>query len=179
MERYASKLVVVMGVTGTGKSAIAKALSTAFDWPFQEGDDLHGPANIEKMSHGIPLTDEDRWPWLERCHQWLRQHRETGGVLTCSALKRVYRDVLRQDLDLTFLYLWAPQAALEDRLKHRQHHFMPASLVPSQLRTLEPPSKDEPVIPVDASPPKDVVCRDAIDAVRTQLIGEVPPVLGS
>lgn len=148
--------IVVMGVSGNGKTTVAELLSKSLGWPFQEGDDLHPKANVEKMRNGHPLTDEDRAPWLELCHNWLAKCAEqgTGAVLTCSALKKKYRDVLAKHIPVQFVYLKVDPKIIEERLKHRVGHYMPPSLLPSQLATLEEPTDDEPVIrvPGDASP---------------------------
>lgn len=158
-----ARLVVVMGVSGSGKTTVAKALSAQFGWPFQEGDDLHPAANVEKMSHGIPLDDKDRAPWLAKCHDWLARHAAQGGVLTCSALKRSYRDILRQGLDVTFLYLHTDAALIAERMQLRKGHYMPPSLLPSQLATLEIPGPDENAIQVDTGAPSEDVIRIAIE----------------
>lgn len=154
-------LLVIMGVSGCGKTTVAEGLRNELGWPFQEGDALHPSANVQKMAAGIPLNDEDRWPWLERCHAWLAQCEQngTGGILTCSALKRSYRDVLRREgLNPLFIYLHVDQAVLAKRLQTRTGHYMPASLLPSQLQTLEPPAADEHAISVSvASPPPQTI----------------------
>lgn len=144
-------LLVVMGVSGCGKSKLAKGLQEKLNWPFQEGDSLHSEHNIHKMSEGIPLTDADRIPWLEKCHEWLKDCEMNGhgaGILTCSALKKSYRDILRNNIQSSFyfLYLNVPADVLLRRLQKRTDHFMPASLLSSQLETLEPPYPDEPFI---------------------------------
>lgn len=146
-------LLVIMGVSGGGKTTIAEGLRNELGWPFQEGDDLHPAANVAKMAAGIPLDDEDRWPWLARCQEWLShcEQENTGGILTCSALKRSYRDVLRQGgLNPVFIYLHTTEATLVKRLKNRKGHYMPSSLLPSQLQTLEVPGEDERAISVSA-----------------------------
>lgn len=157
--------LVVMGVSGTGKTTVATGLATRLGWHFQEGDALHPPANVEKMSKGQPLTDADRAPWLALCHDWLRAQVESGhgAVLTCSALKRVYREQLRgADLPVEFVYIDTSAAELTERLQQREGHFMPASLLPSQLETLEVPGDDEPVIRVSGGKHPDVVLEELI-----------------
>ncbi|GAJ27736.1 gluconokinase [Acidomonas methanolica] len=144
-------LLVVMGVSGSGKSTVAMRLAETCGWPFQEGDSLHPPENVEKMHNGIPLNDADRAPWLRRCHQWLADHAGSGGVLSCSALKRVYRETLREGLDVTFVYLHADPGLIHERMEHRPGHFMPATLLSSQLATLEVPGPDENVISLDST----------------------------
>ena len=143
-------IIVVMGVSGCGKSTIGKALSQVLGWSFQEGDALHPAANVEKMQAGIPLDDDDRRPWLDRLCTWMRDENAHArdGVLTCSALKRMYRDRLRDaDEAVAFAYIHVSRAELERRTTQRQH-FMPASLLDSQLQTLETPGADERAITV-------------------------------
>lgn len=148
--------IVVMGVSGTGKTTVAVSLAHLMGWPFQEGDDLHPPANVEKMHNGHPLTDEDRAPWLKLCHEWLAKQVKAGhgAVLTCSALKRRYREVLAAGLPVQFVYVHTTPELVEGRLKARKGHYMPPTLLPSQFAALEEPADDEPVIVVsgDAKP---------------------------
>ncbi|ARW17656.1 thermoresistant gluconokinase [Komagataeibacter europaeus] len=140
-------VLVIMGVSGCGKTTLAEGLHNLLGWPYQEGDMLHPRVNVEKMAAGIPLTDADRLPWLQACHKWLlgRVASGQGGILTCSALKRSYRDLLRADgaADIVFVYLEIPEDVLAERLQRRRGHYMPPSLLPSQLATLEPPTADE------------------------------------
>jgi gluconokinase len=139
-------LIVVMGVSGSGKSTLGEALSQSLNCDFQEGDALHPAANVEKMRAGIALDDIDRQPWLERVAAWIAAQREQqrDGVVSCSALKRRYRDRLRRaDPALRFVYLQLPRIELEQRL-HQRDHFMPASLLDSQLQTLQEPSMGAP-----------------------------------
>lgn len=144
-----------MGVAGCGKSTVGAALAAQLGWPFQEGDLLHPPENVAKMAAGHPLTDADRRPWLDRVRTWIESH--DVGVITCSALKRSYRDVLR-DEHVVFVLLTASREQLLARLTARHGHFMPASLLDSQLADLEPPAPDERAITVDAAlPPPDQV----------------------
>jgi gluconokinase len=136
-------LVVVMGISGVGKSAVGHELADRFTLDYADGDDFHSEANIAKMSAGTPLTDEDRWPWLADIGVWLDEHDATGGVISCSALKRVYRDVLVAAAPRTyFLHLTGDHALIKSRMEHRDH-FMPASLLESQEQTLEPLQQDE------------------------------------
>lgn len=139
-----SPLVVVMGVSGSGKSTVAIELARRLGVPFCEGDDLHPPANVAKMKAGHPLDDTDRAPWLAALNAWMRAHRR-GGVVSCSALRRLYRDRLREGLEPApaFVLLDPPRAVLERRMAARRGHFMPASLLDSQLATLERPEADE------------------------------------
>ncbi|MDH6128142.1 gluconokinase [Kitasatospora sp. GP82] len=139
-------IVVVMGVSGVGKTTVARLLAERLDLPYAEADDFHPPANIAKMTAGVPLDDEDRRPWLRALADWLgdRAQDGTGGVVTCSALKRQYRDILRAGCpDAFFLHLSGGHALIEDRLAHRTGHFMPSSLLDSQYATLEPLQPDE------------------------------------
>ena len=155
-------LCVVMGVSGSGKTTIAQQLARQLRLPFQEGDDLHPPENIEKMHSGLPLNDDERAPWLEKCHDWLAEHVDSGGVLTCSALKKSYRNLLLKNLDVVFIYLRADQDVIAARLKGRRGHFMPPSLLPSQIATLEEPGPEENVIMSMSSDPPQVVLKKII-----------------
>jgi gluconokinase len=147
-------VIVVMGVSGCGKSSVGKALAEVIGCDFQDGDDLHPPVNLEKMRSGQPLDSADRGPWLDRVAAWIsdkrRQHR--SGVVACSALKRRYRDRLREvDAVLRFVFLDVPQDVLRCRLEYRQH-FMPSRLLESQLEALERPAPDEQVLAVVGNP---------------------------
>ncbi|MFD3843907.1 gluconokinase [Streptomyces sp. NPDC058642] len=137
-------VVVVMGVSGTGKTTIGPLLAARLGVPYAEGDDFHPPANIAKMSAGTPLTDEDRWPWLDAIGDWADGRAGLGGVVSCSALKRSYRDRLRAAAPgLVFVHLAGDRALIEDRMSHRQGHFMPTALLDSQFATLQPLQEDE------------------------------------
>lgn len=143
--------VVVMGVSGSGKSTVAKGISTVTGWEFAEGDAFHSDANVAKMRAGEALTDDDRWPWLGAIGAWISSKEERGesAVITCSALRRVYRDVLRQDRPhVRFLHVTATSDLIRDRMEHRPGHYMPASLLPSQLASLEPLEPDEPGVEI-------------------------------
>jgi len=147
-------VLVVMGVAGSGKTTLGRALAARLGWAFQEGDDLHPAANIAKMRAGHPLDDDDRAPWLaaigRQIDAWTAEGR--GGVITCSALKRAYRDVVRRDRpSVRFVFLEGPRGLMERRLAARPGHFMPASLVDSQFADLEPPASDEGAIEVRAA----------------------------
>ena len=136
-------IVIVMGVSGSGKSWLAERLAHATGWPFAEGDDYHSPANRAKMHAGTPLTDADRIPWLDALHAVLLGWHSTGesGILTCSALKATYRERLTAQLpEARFVWLDPPRDVLADRMAHRPGHFMPPALLDSQLATLEPPT---------------------------------------
>jgi gluconokinase len=157
--------VVVMGVSGSGKTTLARGIAERMGWRFQEGDDLHPRANVEKMSRGEPLTDDDRWPWLDAIGEWVDQQAAAGEsvVLTCSALRRAYRDRLRRGRpEVRFCHVTASAALLQDRLEHRRGHYMPASLLPSQLATLEPLADDEPGVTVSAEGDPAVVLASAL-----------------
>jgi gluconokinase len=165
--------IVVMGVSGTGKTSVGEELAEELGCEFVEGDSLHPRRNIEKMEHGIPLTDEDRWPWLQAIADMVavRDHEGTSTVVTCSALKRKYRDLLRDAAPTFFVHLDAPFDVLEARMRQRTKHFMPASLLRSQVDTLEPLGDDEAGEVVDVSPALDVVVEEAVNAVRTHYMG--------
>ncbi|PZE62268.1 gluconokinase [Curtobacterium sp. MCPF17_001] len=145
------QVLVVMGVSGSGKSTVAAMVADELGWEFAEGDSMHPEANVAKMHAGTALTDEDRWPWLDVVAGWIRGHLDAGtnGVVTCSALKRSYRDVLRAS-GVVFVHVAADRALLEERMSSRSGHFMPASLLASQLATLEPPQPDEAHLTVTA-----------------------------
>lgn len=158
-------VIVVMGAAGAGKTTLGRALARTLDWAFVDADDLHDSAAIDRMRHGIPLTDEDRWPWLARVHEAITGADRTGRplIVACSALKEEYRHVLANGVSaIAFVYLIAGAALLHDRLAHRSGHFMPESLVESQLATLEPPAN---AVRVDAALPVEAqigVVRDAL-----------------
>jgi gluconokinase len=148
--------IVVMGVAGVGKSTVAKGISTVTGWTFAEGDAFHTPENVEKMRSGQPLTDGDRWPWLRSIGAWMSDEIAEGrsGVVTCSALRRAYRDVLREGRpEVRFCHLAAGEDLVADRMTRRVDHFMPATLLRSQYETLEPLQPDEPgvVVSVEGS----------------------------
>lgn len=135
-------VIILMGVSGIGKTTVGKRLAEALRWRFLEGDDFHPRANVAKMAAGIPLTDEDRMPWLERLRELIAEMLARGedAVLACSALKRSYRQLLTVDPDrMRWVYLWAPREVIAERLARRTGHFMPAALLGSQLETLEVP----------------------------------------
>jgi gluconokinase len=159
------RVVVVMGVSGSGKSTVARALADRLGCEMLEGDDLHPPANVAKMAAGHPLTDADRAPWLDAIGRWIDVRVADGreAVVTCSALRRSYRDVLRTGRPgLVFCHLTVDPAELERRMEHRSGHFMPASLLTSQLDTLEPLAPDEPGITVSTQPPVAVVVDEVV-----------------
>jgi len=144
--------IVVMGPSGCGKTTLARALALALNWRYVEGDELHPEANVAKMAAGRPLDDADRAPWLIRVGEALAAQPERGVVAACSALKRKYRDVLRQAAGPVFFVLPVlPREVLAERLSHRRGHYMPASLLQSQLADLEPPAADEDGMTVDGA----------------------------
>jgi ribose 5-phosphate isomerase A len=158
-------VLVVMGVSGVGKSTVANALAARLGWPFEEGDALHPEANVAKMHAGIPLTDADRQPWLAAVAAWIDHQRalKQPGIITCSALKRAYRALIIGDRpEARLIYLRGSRALIAERLGGRHGHFMPASLLQSQLDTLEEPSPDEDALTVDAGPPPGEIAQEII-----------------
>lgn len=156
---------VIMGVSGAGKTVVGERLADALHLEFIEGDRLHPPENVARMSAGIPLTDEDRQGWLETIAARLHDARANGVglVVACSALKRRYRDILRDaDPEVRFIHLAGDRPLLADRLEHRAGHFMPAGLLGSQFEALQPPDADERAWSVDVSAPVDEIVRDLI-----------------
>ncbi|MDT5017768.1 MAG: gluconokinase [Mycobacterium sp.] len=142
--------IVVMGVSGSGKSTVGAALAQRMRVPFADADDFHPPANIAKMTAGEPLNDDDRYPWLEAIGEWLARQCSSGGVMSCSALRRKYRDQLRRHcLELVFVHLSGTPEVIGRRQASRPGHFMPASLLTSQFETLEPLEPDEQGIRID------------------------------
>lgn len=139
--------IVVMGVSGSGKTTLGQALASEIGCPFLEGDELHLPASIEKMSSGIPLQDEDRWEWLERVGRRVGNDARVSGaaVITCSALKRSYRDLIRRSANCPtlFVVLIGSKEVIVDRVARRKGHYMPSSLVDSQFSSFEQPEADE------------------------------------
>ncbi len=160
--------LVIMGVSGSGKSTVGELLTQRLGWEMIEGDRLHPPANVEKMRRGIPLDDADREPWLDTIGEQLRAWGAAGrsGVLTCSALKRAYRArILAARPDVRFVYLKGSRELIGQRVSVRHHEYMPASLLESQFETLEEPTPDEPVIVVEAGQPPDIEVQTIIDAL--------------
>ncbi|HEY4919928.1 MAG TPA: gluconokinase [Xanthobacteraceae bacterium] len=156
-------MLIVMGVSGSGKSTIGSLLVQRLHWEFEDADWLHPASNVEKMHSGIPLTDEDRWPWLHAVAGWIDQTRRAGGhgVVSCSALKRRYRDILIGDrADVRLVYLKGDETLIARRLATRHEHFMPRSLLHSQFEALEEPGTDEhPIIVPIEPPPREIVAR--------------------
>lgn len=162
-----SPVLVLMGVSGCGKSTVAALLAGRLGWDFEEGDDLHPAANVEKMAAGHALNDEDREPWLARIADWIRLHTDEcqPGIITCSALKKSYRDVLRGD-GVVFVYLAGTHDQIAARLAARHGHFMPPSLLDSQFAVLEPPTPDERSITVDISASSPLLVDEIIDRLN-------------
>lgn len=159
----APAVVVIMGVSGSGKSTIGSLLAGQLSWRFEDGDWFHPAANVEKMHRGIPLTDDDRWPWLGAMAEWIDETRRRGGhaVLACSALKRRYRDILVGDRrDVRLVYMEGKETLIARRIATRHEHFMPQSLLHSQFEALEEPGPDEnPVTVSIVPPPRQIVAR--------------------
>ena len=162
------RALVIMGVSGSGKSTVAELLSRRLGWEMMEGDRLHPPANVEKMRQSVPLTDADRAPWLDRIGEELRARAAAGRsvVATCSALKRAYRvRILAARPDARFVYLKGSEELIGRRVSVRRHEYMPASLLRSQFETLEEPSPDEPAIAVDAGEAPDAAVEKIVAAL--------------
>lgn len=157
--------LVVMGVSGCGKTTVAEEMAAVLGWPFDEGDQFHPPANIAKMSAHIPLTDEDRWPWLRALADRIAAHERAGhsSILSCSALRRSYRNILRSGAPrVRFVHLHGDRAVLAARLGARTDHFFPSDLLDSQFATLEPLGPDEDGIVVDVALGPDAQIREAL-----------------
>ncbi|MDO9416113.1 gluconokinase [Pararhizobium sp.] len=159
--------IVVMGVSGCGKSSVGERLAEHLGLPYVEGDSLHPAANIEKMSKGIPLDDADRWPWLDIIGQRLAAAGPAGTVISCSALKRTYRDRLRQAAGrpLAFVFLKGSREILLARMTARPGHFFKAPLLDSQLATLESPEGEDRVVTVDIAPSPDSITETALEGL--------------
>jgi carbohydrate kinase (thermoresistant glucokinase family) len=161
-------IIIVMGVSASGKTTIAERLAASEGWPLLEGDSFHPPANVAKMAAGHPLTDEDRWPWLRAIAEAIDAYRARGesAVVACSALRRAYRDILIGDRkDVRLVYLEGSEPVIADRIKARKGHFMPPELLHSQFETLEPPGPDEHPITVEIGGTPDELVRQ----IRKQL----------
>ena len=162
-------VLVVMGVSGCGKSTVAALLAGRLGWPFEEGDALHPRANVEKMAAGHPLTDADRAPWLQKVASWVEEQLDAGrsGLITCSGLKRAYRDVIdRRGSGVVFVYLSGTRETIAARLATRQGHYMPASLLDSQFADLEELAADEPAIRIDVGPPPSEIAQQIVDQLN-------------
>lgn len=169
--RGKTPILVIMGVSGCGKSTMNANLSQKLGWDAAEADDFHPKANIEKMAHGIPLTDEDRWPWLDRIHAWIEDHIRRGapGTVTCSALKRSYRERIWMP-GVVFIHLSGDYDSIMERLSKRKGHFMKPQMLKSQFDTLEPLGEDEIHVTIDVGlrMAPDVETQEVIDALGLQ-----------
>lgn len=159
--------LVLMGVAGCGKTSVGQALSALLSIPYIDGDDLHPAANVAKMAAGQPLTDADRWPWLDACGATLAQG---NVILGCSALKRAYRDRLRRAGNVRFIHLSGPRDLIAARMAQRTGHYMPLSLLDSQFAALEPPTPDEPAITASIDQPTATIAA----AIAAHLKGATP-----
>ena len=171
-------VLVVMGVSGCGKSTVAALLAGELGWPFEEGDSLHPKSNIDKMAAGQALTDDDRWPWLDTVADWVDEQLDAGksGVITCSALKRSYREVInRRGSGVHFIYLAGSRETIAARLSSRHGHFMPDSLLDSQFATLEEPAADEPSLRIGIGPTPEVIVAEIRDAFGWTEATDVDP----
>jgi gluconokinase len=167
--------LIVMGVSGSGKTTVASKLAGRLHWTFEDGDRFHPKSNVEKMSAGQPLTDEDRWPWLNAIADEIERVCTAGGhaVIACSALKRTYRDVLlRGRNDVRFVFLNGTQQLIAHRLSLRKDHFMPPGLLDSQFRTLEPPGLDENAIDVSINATVDAIVDDIVSKLKASSAGQ-------
>jgi gluconokinase len=160
-------VIIIFGVSGAGKTTVGKLLGREFGWHFYEADDFHSPANVEKMRHGVPLTDEDRRPWLENLRELIKRcvAASENAVLACSALKRAYRKHLRVNPEVKLVFLRGDYALISEHLRHRRGHFMNPALLRSQFEALEEPGPDEDVTTIDLGRPP----RDLVDEIKTKL----------
>ncbi|MDJ0379965.1 gluconokinase [Streptomyces sp. G-G2] len=162
-----ARVIVVMGVAGTGKTTVGQLLATALALPYAEGDAFHPAANVAKMASGVPLDDTDRWPWLDAIGEWARCRGERGGVVSASSLKRAYRDRLRAAAPgALFVHLTGERPLIESRMAARTGHFMPTTLLDSQFAALEPLQEDEPGIGVDVSGSPEEITERVLAALR-------------
>jgi gluconokinase len=167
----ATTSIVVMGVSGSGKTSAARELTRQLGWEYIEGDDLHPEANVAKMAAGHPLDDDDRWPWLRRIAEVIGEHEAAGTsvVVTCSALKRAYRDLLREGHpSVWFAHVDVPQEVLAERLAQRKGHYMPPSLLDSQLATLERLGDDEPGAVIDGNAPLEHTVAEVLSDLKKE-----------
>ncbi|MFJ5369719.1 gluconokinase [Bosea sp. CER48] len=165
-DRGRPAVVVVMGVASSGKTSLGERLAARLGWPFRDADSFHPPENVAKMAGGTPLTDEDRKPWLAAIAAWIDELRAQGahGIVTCSALKRAYREVIVGDRpDVALVYLRGTRELIGRRMAARQHHFMPAALLDSQFAVLEEPGPDERPLVVSVEDTKDAIVQEVVD----------------
>ncbi|MEO5689642.1 MAG: gluconokinase [Burkholderiaceae bacterium] len=161
-------VLVLMGVSGCGKTTVAQLLAERLHWAFEEGDALHPPANVAKMAAGHPLDDADRAPWLAKVADWVDARIDAGecGVITCSSLKRSYRALInRRGASVEFVYLHGSRELIASRLATRHGHFMPTTLLDSQFATLEEPAADEPALRVEIGEPPQAIAADIVAAL--------------
>ena len=173
----APMVIVLMGVSSSGKSTIGLRLAQLLGWPFRDADSFHPPANIAKMSRGIPLEDSDRWPWLDAIAAWIDAQLEQGqsGLVSCSALKRSYRRRLVRDrTDVRLVYLQGSFELISERMQHRSDHFMPVSLLKNQFDILEAPAADENALVVSIAQPAERVAETIIAALGLAGAGQTP-----
>jgi gluconokinase len=164
-----------MGVSGSGKSTVGEALAKRLGWLYEDGDKFHPASNVAKMSAGQPLTDEDRWPWLRAIADEIDRLSAAGVhvVIACSALRRIYRDILIHGRnDVRIVYLDGTQALIAERLRRRKGHFMPPELLTSQFKTLEPPDRDEHSVTVSIDAPVDAIVDDIQRQIGLRPAGE-------
>lgn len=165
----APAVIVVMGVASSGKTSLGERLAEKLSWPFRDADSFHPPENVAKMSSGIPLTDEDRKPWLAAIAAWIDELRTAGknGIVTCSALKKAYRDVIvGKRPDVALVYLKGSRELIGERMAARQHHFMPPALLDSQFATLEEPGADENPLVVQVEASKEAIVEQVVRELR-------------
>ena len=160
-------IVIIFGVSGSGKTTLGKLLADELGWRFYEADDFHSGANIDKMKRCVPLTDEDRQPWLERLRELIKRTMAAGenAVLACSALKRAYRDRLRTNEEVKFVFLHGDHALIEKQMRQRRGHFMDAELLRSQFADLEEPQSDEHVLTIELGR----IPQELVDEIKAKL----------
>ena len=160
-------VIIIFGVSGAGKTTVGELLARELGWHFYEADDFHSPANIEKMRRGVPLTDDDRWPWLENLRELIKRcvAANENAVLACSALKRVYRNHLRVSAEVKLVFLRGDYALVAEQLRHRRGHFMNPGLLRSQLADLEEPQLDEEVLAIELGRPS----HGLVEEIKTKL----------
>jgi carbohydrate kinase (thermoresistant glucokinase family) len=168
-EGAAPAVIVVMGVASSGKTSLGERLAERLGWPFRDADSFHPPENVAKMSSGTPLTDEDRKPWLAAIAAWIDDLRSSGGngIVTCSALRRAYREVIVGDRpDVALVYLKGSRELIGERMAARKHHFMPPALLDSQFATLEEPGPDENPLVVSVAASKEAVVEEVLSGLK-------------